>query len=179
MLRDGGIDIGRKGKLLISGWNDDNDREDCCGYEFTINFPADATGSTTSTFHERTADEVQSSLREKGRKIGVICTGTYDIVYVSGTIAPGCGNTNCSCYNGYVVTTLGPLPGFPDVPLASRRGVTNRELEDFKKHPVRYRSDKKQDFHVGYWPYHYNSYASGSITWKIVPISGMIMAWKP
>lgn len=180
VLREGGIDVSRKGNLLISGWDKENDRESCCGYEFTIHFPSDAIGTTSGTYNERAADYVQSLLHDKGRKIGVICPGTYDICYVSGTTKQGCGGLVCRCYANYVVTPLGPLPGHVGSQTGSSNNTAAREaLERLKKQPTRYSSPKKQDFLVGFWPVHYNAYSNGSMTWRIVPISGMVAEWNP
>jgi hypothetical protein len=180
VLRQGGIDISRDGKLLVSGWDGENDRESCCGYEFTIRFPSDAIGSTSGTYNERDAGFVQSQLQSLGRKIGVICAGTYDIFYVSGTTSQGCGGLVCSCYANYVVTPLGPLSGH----VGDQSGSSNNEaartrLEQLKGQPTRYSSPEKQDFKVGFWPVHYNAYSNGSMTWKIVPVSGMVLEWNP
>ena len=182
IIRDGGsIDLATdQGKAALTGWDAGEGKEICCVYKFTIHFPSDAIGSTSGTYNERDAAFVQAQLQANGRKIGVICPGTYDIYYVSGITSQGCGGLVCSCYANYVVTPLGPLPGHVGAQTGSANNSAAREgLERLKGQPVRYRSSEKQDFLVGFWPVHYNAYSNGSMTWKIVPVSGMVAEWNP
>ena len=182
IIRHGGaIDLSMdNGKAALTGWNAAEEKEICCGYRFTIRFPADAIGTTSGTYNERDAAFVQSLLQANGRKIGVICPGTYDIYYVSGTTSQGCGGLVCRCYANYVVTPLGPLSGHLGAQTGSSNNAAARQaLEQLKSQPTRYSSPRKQDFLVGFWPVHYNAYSNGSMTWKIVPISGMVAEWNP
>ena len=182
IIRDGGsIDIATdRGKAALTGWSATDEKEICCGYKFTIRCPSDAIDTRNHGDSSNTSqDNVQNLLQQRGRKVGVICSGTYDIYYVTGEVAHGCGGIVCNHYANYFVTPLGPLPGLLGATSGTPNNAPAREaLERLKNQPVRYSSNQKRDFLVGYWPWWGNSYTTGSMTWKLVPISGMVLEWS-
>jgi hypothetical protein len=152
---------------------------DCCNcgkkcIEFTVSSSDRTQNVGSATNNVRTLEQVMASLETGGRPVARLAPGKYTIGYVGGIITPGCGSAyiNCEHYDNYFVTSLGPLQGF--IGWSGRN--TQALLEQLKEaKPLEYTvGSGGMLFKVGYFPWWYDSYLSGSVTYELCAITGRI-----
>jgi hypothetical protein len=186
--------LGGNRRVLKSGsiavYNAKGECVECCEtcHHFTVS-PADAlaqVGSATQNY--RSDEEIMAALQENGRPVFKLSEGRYSVKYQSGYFVMGCGRINCAHYHGYFVTSFGKLPGIvggwgnscctgPEgYGYDYDQAQTLQKLEELKKEDAVIHTVDEDGFifKTGYYPWWYQSYVGGAMTFKLCVISGHV-----
>ena len=188
VTKDGTVRVFPNGKIAVFNENDRCVR--CCEkcHPFTVS-PADALAQVgNSTQNYRSDEEIMEALKENGRPVFKLTKGKYSVKYQSGYFVMGCGRINCAHYHGYFVTSFGKLPGIvggwgnsccqgPEgYGYAYDQAQTLQTLEELKnEEPVIHTVDEDGFiFKTGYYPWWYQHYVGGAMTFELCVISGHV-----
>lgn len=185
IVKEGKYRVLENGKIAV--FNQDGSCNQCCEHCFTFTVsPADALAQVgSSTRNYRTEEEIMEALSTNGRPVFKLSQGKYRVKYMGGYFVMGCGRVNCAHYHGYFVTSFGKLSGIvggwgnsccegPDgYGYDYNQTETLQKLEELKKaEPEIYTIDEDHFiFKTGYYPWWYQSYVGGAMTFELCAIT--------
>jgi hypothetical protein len=189
VIKKGKYRVPENGKIAV--FNADGKCYSCCAecFPFTVS-PADALAQVgNSTRNYRTEEQIMEALKTNGRPVFKLTKGQYGVKYKGGYFVMGCGRINCAHYHGYFVTSFGKLPGIvggwgnscctgPDgYGYEYDQQETLQKLEELKKEEPKIYTIDEDDFifKTGYYPWWYQSYVGGAMTFELCVITGRII----